>query len=52
MNRDGQSVDLQVTLGSDEDASGASTQQQSESGSSLLDYLYGGTYGQNEGNAA
>ena len=52
VNRDGQSVDLQVTLGSDEDALGASTQQQSESGSSLFDYPYGGTYGQSEGNAA
>ena len=50
VNRDGQSQDLQVTLGSDENSASASTQQENMggSGSSLLDQLYGGMYGYGE----
>ncbi|MDO4289944.1 MAG: trypsin-like peptidase domain-containing protein [Eggerthellaceae bacterium] len=60
VNRDGQSKDFQVTLGSDESSSSSSTQQQSQQNaqgeSSLLDMLRGGSgssgSGQGSGNAA
>lgn len=60
VNRDGQSMDFQVTLGSDESSSSSSMRQQSQQnaqgGSSLLDMLRGGSgssdNGQGSGNAA
>lgn len=43
INRNGETQDVQVTLGSDESTQSSSTQQQSQSSSSsMLDYLFGG----------
>ena len=50
VNRNGQTLAMDVTLGSDSASSSASTQQQSASGGSLFDQLFGG--GQQQRDAA
>lgn len=51
VNRSGSTMDIEVTLGSDESASSATTQQQSQSSSSMLERLFGGS-GSSQDNAA
>lgn len=51
VNRSGSTMDIEVTLGSDESANAATTQQQRQQSSSMLERLFGGS-GSSQDNAA